>query len=295
MANLSGQTIQSTYYGLLNLDTATTGITSTYQTITDGIGNDTGLQIKENAFYSNNFSADTYNDIFEYPGRWSVPTWSGQTAAEEGNTGFTGFFYTTITTAVSTNPTGLSASTDSNTYPTFNYLYKGEIFRGTSILVLTAASVNIKVALYEAFVPTGAWNTGTQVFRPWKKIFDIGTIDCSTTGVKYLDFPNQWVVPYTGLYYIMLKIQASSTLRLGGGNSNQLPVGRFTSQGTGVYRVDLTPPSISTVQPYVLNYWANTNYAASFPDIFDYTTGATNWPSQGFANGLHYVNQYNEI
>ena len=45
MANLSGQTIQSTYPGLLNLNTATTGITSTPQAITDGYGNDTGLDI----------------------------------------------------------------------------------------------------------------------------------------------------------------------------------------------------------------------------------------------------------
>ena len=48
MANLSGQTIQSTFYGLLNLNTATTGITSTPQSITDGLGNDTGLDIATN-------------------------------------------------------------------------------------------------------------------------------------------------------------------------------------------------------------------------------------------------------
>lgn len=48
MANLSGQTIQSTYPGLLNLNIATTGITSTPQAITDGLGNDTGLKIATN-------------------------------------------------------------------------------------------------------------------------------------------------------------------------------------------------------------------------------------------------------
>jgi len=45
MANLSGQTIQSTYPGLLNLATATTGITSTPQQIQDGLGNNTGTKI----------------------------------------------------------------------------------------------------------------------------------------------------------------------------------------------------------------------------------------------------------
>ena len=48
MANLSGQTIQSTYPGLLNLNTATTGITSSPQAITDGLGNNTGIDIATN-------------------------------------------------------------------------------------------------------------------------------------------------------------------------------------------------------------------------------------------------------
>jgi hypothetical protein len=45
MASLSGQTIQSTYPGLLKLETATNGITSTLQPIQDGLGNNTGLRI----------------------------------------------------------------------------------------------------------------------------------------------------------------------------------------------------------------------------------------------------------
>jgi hypothetical protein len=48
MANLSGQTIQSTYPGLLNLETATSGITSTPQQIQDGLGNNTGTKIASN-------------------------------------------------------------------------------------------------------------------------------------------------------------------------------------------------------------------------------------------------------
>lgn len=48
MANLSGQTIQSTYPGLLNLETATTGVTSTPQQIQDGLGNNTGTKIATN-------------------------------------------------------------------------------------------------------------------------------------------------------------------------------------------------------------------------------------------------------
>ena len=45
MSNLTGQAIQNTYYGLLNLQDSTTGITSSLQAIQDGLGNNTGLQI----------------------------------------------------------------------------------------------------------------------------------------------------------------------------------------------------------------------------------------------------------
>lgn len=45
MANLTNQQIKDTYPGLLNLNTATTGITSTYQAITDGLGNNTNTRI----------------------------------------------------------------------------------------------------------------------------------------------------------------------------------------------------------------------------------------------------------
>lgn len=71
MANLSGQTIQSTYPGLLNLNTATTGITSTPQAITDGYGNNTGIDIAIDYLAAPN--------ILNYPSRYS---------GDYGGTGF---------------------------------------------------------------------------------------------------------------------------------------------------------------------------------------------------------------
>jgi len=50
MATLSGQTIQSTYQGLLKFSDSTTGITSSFQSIEDGLGNATGMRIKPNEF-----------------------------------------------------------------------------------------------------------------------------------------------------------------------------------------------------------------------------------------------------
>jgi hypothetical protein len=45
MATLSGQSISDTYDGLLKLEDSTTGITSTYQQIQDGLGNNTKTRI----------------------------------------------------------------------------------------------------------------------------------------------------------------------------------------------------------------------------------------------------------
>ena len=48
MANLTNQQIKDTYPGLLNLNVATTGVTSTPQQITDGLGNNTNVRIATN-------------------------------------------------------------------------------------------------------------------------------------------------------------------------------------------------------------------------------------------------------
>jgi hypothetical protein len=54
MSNLTGQQIQNTYDGLLNLQDSTNGITSTLQPIQDGLGNNTGARIATNFFTAPN-------------------------------------------------------------------------------------------------------------------------------------------------------------------------------------------------------------------------------------------------
>jgi hypothetical protein len=57
MSTLSGQTIQSTYQGLLKLANSTTGITSNLQAIEDGLGNNTGVRITTNQLESPNIGS----------------------------------------------------------------------------------------------------------------------------------------------------------------------------------------------------------------------------------------------
>lgn len=61
MSNLSGQQINQTYKGLLNLADSTTGITSTRQAVQDGLGNNTGAVMATNYFYTDNiFSSQLF-------------------------------------------------------------------------------------------------------------------------------------------------------------------------------------------------------------------------------------------
>jgi hypothetical protein len=54
MSQLTGQQINQSYQGLLKLSDSSTGITSSFQSIEDGLGNDTGIDIKQNAIISPN-------------------------------------------------------------------------------------------------------------------------------------------------------------------------------------------------------------------------------------------------
>lgn len=59
MSSLSGQTIQSTYPSLLKLADSTSGITSVYQQIQDGLGNDIGVELKDGYILDNHHYSKT--------------------------------------------------------------------------------------------------------------------------------------------------------------------------------------------------------------------------------------------
>jgi len=54
MSVLTGQQIKDTYFGVMNLQNSTTGITSTYQQIQDGLGNNTNTRISTSGILSPN-------------------------------------------------------------------------------------------------------------------------------------------------------------------------------------------------------------------------------------------------
>jgi hypothetical protein len=68
MSNLTGQQIQNTYDGLLNLQDSTNGITSNLQAIQDGLGNNTGARIATNFFTAPNVLNLNMNLLPDYMG-----------------------------------------------------------------------------------------------------------------------------------------------------------------------------------------------------------------------------------
>ena len=300
MGTLTGQQIKDTYEGLLKLTDSTTGITNSFQAIQDGLGNDTGLQIKQDGFYSNNLSAGTYNDIFEYPGRFTPPTFSATTSADYGNTGTTGYFLASNSNIADLNPTGLSTASNSNVYPVPFWLYKGEQFRTISFWVKSADTMSVKVGFYEAVAKPNIWSVGIQGLMPGQLISELGEINCSTSGLKYLDFTTPYIVPYTGLYFVMFKMgQSTGALRIAGqGGFTAIPQARLglTSGGATVWRVDNAPNyTINQTIPTEASYYTNRTYSDPFPTTFDYNVNKVGSYAQSFATGLHWVNQFQEI
>jgi hypothetical protein len=68
MSNLTGQQIQNTYEGLLNLQDSTTGITSSYQQIQDGLGNNTNTRISTQGIISPTLLGMNMNLIPDFGG-----------------------------------------------------------------------------------------------------------------------------------------------------------------------------------------------------------------------------------
>jgi hypothetical protein len=197
MANLSGQTIQSTYPGLLNLNTATSGISSSIQSVTDGYGNATGTIIATN--YLSNPSIFGIKAI--------VPDYGG--------VGFN--------TSAVTPPTG---NTNNNLYlfPFYDMGFVAYSAITTAITNVSTTSDVMNMYIYNSQYLSG---TGYGV-QPYQQLYSGTTLP--TTGATNTGR----VTPFTqnisfsgsgpGVYYLGINITnggVSPTVRYGGSPGNQ--------------------------------------------------------------------------
>jgi hypothetical protein len=195
MANLTGQAIQNTYPGLLNLATATTGVTSTPQQIQDGLGNNTGTRIATNWLTNpmvlgmQDYKADYYGLGFTAAG--SVPTANSQ------NIILAQLFY------------------DNGTYD------------------YSAMTYNVATATTTSDVVTCGFYTGQYVdgvgFAPSVLIQSGITMITNSTGVKTTTLPS--TLSFSGYgpgyYFWLYKISnagVTPTIRFGGGSGSMTAV-----------------------------------------------------------------------
>ena len=191
MANLTGQQIQSTYPGLLNLATATTGITSTLQAVQDGLGNNTGVRIATNNLFSPNIMGTNY----------LKPDYMG--------VGFT---------AAGVTPVALTQN---------KLLY--ESFYDSGLWSYSAITYNVVTGTTIGDVITGAFYTLQLVptigFAPADLIMSGITLTVSSSGVKTTTLPS--TLSFSGygsqLYCFVYKIAnsgATPTVRLAASTAN---------------------------------------------------------------------------
>jgi hypothetical protein len=172
MGTLTGQQIKDTYEGLLKLEDSTTGITSTYQPIQDGLGNNTGSRISTKGILSPNLPG--FNNL--------KPDYMGL-----------GF---------SPNPGTAPANSQNRT------LYIP--FYDTGLWSYSAISYNVNTITSTSDVVNAAIYTMQQVptigVAPKDLIMSGITLISNSTGLKTTTLPSTLSFSGTGGYYVMAVI-----------------------------------------------------------------------------------------
>lgn len=256
MPTLSGQTIQSTYQGLLKLADSTTGITSTYQQIQDGLGNNTNSRISTLGIQAPNFQ--TYNNL--------KPDYMG--------VGFTA--------------AGVAASTNTQNRTLYS------VFYDTGIYSYSAITYNCVTATTSSDVVNIAFYTMQQVptigIAPKDLIMSGITLVTNSTGIKTTTLPSTLSFSGTGGgYYIMAMIISNSnvtpTFRYTGMNiasyNQQFGLGFYinaagTGTNLGSKATSIGPQFfnlLNNLSSFQTTYTQNdiiTNFSTSIPGAYGY-------------------------
>ena len=261
MANLTGQQIQSTYPGLLNLATATTGITSTLQAVQDGLGNNTGLRIATNTLLSPNIMGVNY----------FKPDYMGA-----------GFSSTAVTPVASSQN---------------KLLYLP--YYDNAIWSYSALTYNVSTATTIGDVVTGAFYTGQIVpgigFAPADLILSGITFTVSSSGVKTTTLPSTLSFSgYGGGFYCFVykiansgatpTVKLTSSLQTSYANAVTLPLGYYLG-GTGLIMYPGFKMAGFGTIPGMLN---TANFQTSFTSS-DITTQFQTGTTTGFGYALNVI------
>jgi hypothetical protein len=247
MSSLTGQQINQSYQGLLKLADSTTGITSSVQSIQDGLGNDTGFKIAENRIQGGNLIPFYKAGIGQYYGNGFGTTAGGPTAGSENKLCSSYFYDNGVETysAITVNCTTLHASE------------------------------TVDISLYNSQYLDG------YGYIPYQKVMSEITVTGTTsTGVKTMVLPTPFSFSGTGpgVYFVLTRYNAATTptIRIASPITTPTNFLPFITFNTGwVFNTVGTAAFLgtqfigtTTVQTWVYN-------TASFPSTFTSTEAAT--------------------
>jgi hypothetical protein len=250
MSTLSGQTIQSTYQGLLKLANSTTGITSNLQAIEDGLGNNTGVRITTNQLESANIPS-----YIPLKGRYYGGGFSNVSANQMANG---------TQNIIIANPF----------YDLGQYSYSAMSY---NVVTATSTSDSVEFAIYTA------QQTENGLFPHAPIMSGMTLTGLTTTGVKDFVFSsNLSFSGYgAGLYFSVFKISNSGvqpTVRFGGptGGNNIATVGNVIlgfSKTPSINQYQFTTPLNGGITSLVLS--GQTTFDNPFSSTI-YTTQSIN-------------------
>jgi hypothetical protein len=193
MSNLTGQQIKDTYDGLLNLQDSTTGITSTFQQIQDGLGNNTNTRISTSGILSPNLpSLNTVKPEFGGIG-FATGVGTANQANTQNRTLYTIFYDTGI-----------------NSYSAMTY----------NLGTLTSTSDVVTAAIYSLQIVPGIGIAPKDLI-----LSGITLTSTGSTGVKTTTLPSTLSFSGTGGGYYVIAYYVSNggvtpTVRYTNGNFN---------------------------------------------------------------------------
>lgn len=258
MSQLTGQQINQSYQGLLKLSNSSTGITSTFQSIEDGLGNDTGLKISTKGI--------TGPNIFNLP-RVSIRK------VGSGIANTTTFAY------------GTDEYDSIHCVPFYDFGLNSYSSITYSLSAATSNSDVVNIAFYNSQYDD---NNG---LIPYQLIATAGTITTTgSTGLKITTLPSSLSFSGygSGLYWMCM-----ITTNVGATPTVKFKAARFTSQVYDFMRVFFggfgtnaaensyvnagTPTTTNTT---TLAFWSGGT--STFPTEFTSTiNGTTNWYGAG--------------
>ena len=262
MSNLTGQQIKDTYEGLLNLQDSTTGITSTFQQIQDGLGNNTGLTIRQNQLQGGGLFSNQYF-VPQYMGTNTITFSAGsQSALGTQNVIIATPFY---------DPGMFS-------YSAMSY------FLGT----VTSTSDTCEAAIYSPQYINGAGLHPKDVIISGLTITTTGS-----TGLKTIIFPSNISMSGTGAgpYFLVFKISnggVQPTVRIGAGGFYSGVPTLFYGQVPTVTGINYATPIRVNGNNYV--YSGTSTFQNPYPTSIASTQSSTsNITMNTFGFALHTV------